>query len=82
MGELIADIFGSSDEEEEFEGFQEEDVAAAKAKERKSKAVVSDDEDGDDGPAPDSGAVLPDLSSDEEMDKDGKDRAYVYHSSF
>ncbi|XP_033759333.1 IWS1-like protein [Pecten maximus] len=46
VGELIADIFGSSDEEEEFEGFGEEDVEAAnKKKEKKKSTILSDDED-------------------------------------
>ncbi|XP_067136084.1 protein IWS1 homolog [Centruroides vittatus] len=46
VGELIADIFGESDEDEEFEGFGEEDLAAAKQKKEKKKAtkVLSDSE--------------------------------------
>lgn len=46
VGELIADIFGESDEDEEFEGFGEEDLAAAKQKKEKKRAtkVLSDSE--------------------------------------
>ncbi len=35
MGELIADIFGSSDEDEEFEGFGAADVEAPAKKDKK-----------------------------------------------
>uniref|UniRef100_K1R853 IWS1-like protein n=1 Tax=Magallana gigas TaxID=29159 RepID=K1R853_MAGGI len=70
--ELIADIFGSSDEDEEFEGFEEADVEAAKKKKEKkkgkeSKAVVSDDEDGAGVTGQvENQEVVPDISSDEE----------------
>ncbi|CAH1781434.1 unnamed protein product, partial [Owenia fusiformis] len=43
VGELIADIFGSSDEEE-FEGFGEDDVEKV-VKEKQQSALISDDED-------------------------------------
>lgn len=68
VGELIANIFGSSDEEEEFEGFDEDDIEAAnkKKEKKKSTAIVSDDEN-DEGMATgkDDGQVLPELSDDE-----------------
>ncbi|XP_061180118.1 protein IWS1 homolog [Saccostrea echinata] len=74
--ELIADIFGSSDEDEEFEGFEEADVEAAKKKKEKkkgkeSKAIVSDDEEGGGvtGAVEETQGVLPDVSSDEEINK-------------
>lgn len=42
--DLVADIFGSSDEEEEFEGFGEADVeATARKKEKKTGNCASDD---------------------------------------
>lgn len=69
---MIADIFGSSDEDEEFEGFEEADVEAAKKKKEKkkgkeSKAVVSDDEDGAGVTGQvENQEVVPDISSDEE----------------
>lgn len=48
--ELIADIFGSSDEEgEEFEGFGENDLEPASKK--KKSAILSSDEDDDGEPA-------------------------------
>ncbi|XP_063430496.1 protein IWS1 homolog A-like isoform X2 [Mytilus trossulus] len=68
VGELIANIFGSSDEEEEFEGFDEDDIEAAnkKKEKKKSTAIVSDDEN-EEGMATgqDDGQVLPELSDDE-----------------
>ncbi|XP_029640884.1 IWS1-like protein [Octopus sinensis] len=46
---LIADIFGSSDEDEEFEGFGEADVEAVpKRKEKKAENEDNDDDDDDD----------------------------------
>lgn len=69
---MIADIFGSSDEDEEFEGFEEADVEAAKKKKEKkkgkeSKAVLSDDEDGAGVTGQvENQEVVPDISSDEE----------------
>ncbi|XP_056005485.1 IWS1-like protein [Ostrea edulis] len=73
--ELIADIFGSSDEDEEFEGFEEADVEAAKKKKEKkkgkeSKAIVSDDEEGGGVTGQvENQEVVPNISSDEEVDK-------------
>ncbi|OWF39206.1 IWS1-like protein [Mizuhopecten yessoensis] len=52
VGELIADIFGSSDEEEEFEGFGEEDVEAANKKKEKKKSTILSDDDEDAGEQP------------------------------
>nr|XP_039272782.1 LOW QUALITY PROTEIN: protein IWS1 homolog [Styela clava] len=47
VGDLIADIFGESDDEgEEFTGFGEEEIGNKKSK----KAMISDDEDDDDEP--------------------------------
>jgi transcription factor SPN1 len=70
VGELIADIFGgSSDEDEEFEGFVQTDVAPAK---KDKSAVVSSDDEDDTGPAPGSQSpsnIVPDLSSDDEADE-------------
>lgn len=62
----MADIFGSSDEEEEFEGFGEADVEATARKKEKKTAILSDDEGegmatGQEGGEP----VLPELSDDE-----------------
>eukprot|EP00794_Sanderia_malayensis_P010728 gene10728-11876_t len=44
VGGLIADIFGESDEEEEFEGFGEDELGSQKQK-PKSRAVIYDDDD-------------------------------------
>ena len=42
MGELIADIFGSSDEDEEFEGFGAADVeTTAKPKKKAGEICLS-----------------------------------------
>ncbi|XP_069105402.1 protein IWS1 homolog [Argopecten irradians] len=78
VGELIADIFGSSDEEEEFEGFGEEDVEAAnKKKEKKKSTILSEDED--EGGEQATGEIntsqtAPDNSDDEvNRDNDGAD---------
>ena len=46
MGELIADIFGSSDEEGEFEGFEKRDLEKTK----KDNRIDDDDDDEDDRP--------------------------------
>eukprot|EP00057_Strongylocentrotus_purpuratus_P035353 XP_798740.3 PREDICTED: protein IWS1 homolog [Strongylocentrotus purpuratus] len=46
VGELIADIFGSSDEEEEFEGFGAAELQGP-AKKKKSSNVLSSDDDDD-----------------------------------
>ncbi|KAI8772535.1 protein IWS1 isoform X2 [Biomphalaria glabrata] len=46
--ELIADIFGSSDEDEEFEGF---DASEVPKKEKKKKAAVKSDEEDEQGPS-------------------------------
>ncbi|XP_076096303.1 uncharacterized protein LOC143067132 isoform X2 [Mytilus galloprovincialis] len=64
VGELIANIFGSSDEEEEFEGFDEDDIEAANKKKEKKKST---DDENDEGMATgkDDGQVLPELSDDE-----------------
>lgn len=64
---LIADIFGSSDEDEEFEGFGEADVETAPKKKEKKTAPLNDDEDNDvENSAPaDDGEVLPEMSDDE-----------------
>ncbi|KAK3581639.1 hypothetical protein CHS0354_038158 [Potamilus streckersoni] len=82
-GDLIADIFGSSDEEEEFEGFGEADVEATTKK--KKATILSDEEDnadqveaaGEEG----EGQILPDLSDDDENDeavrKDGEREDFV-----
>ncbi|XP_071084935.1 IWS1-like protein [Haliotis cracherodii] len=71
---LIADIFGSSDEDEEFEGFGEADVEAhAKKKEKKKTAAKSDDEDGQTGEAAGPTGALPELSDDENEDALQKD---------
>ncbi|XP_046553300.1 IWS1-like protein isoform X2 [Haliotis rubra] len=71
---LIADIFGSSDEDEEFEGFGEADVEAhAKKKEKKKAAVKSDDEDGGASEAAGQTGALPELSDDENEDNLQKD---------
>lgn len=48
VGELIADIFGESDEDGEFEGFGEEDLADThKKKDKKKSKVLSDSESED-----------------------------------
>ncbi|KAK3718265.1 hypothetical protein QZH41_013172 [Actinostola sp. cb2023] len=48
--QLIADIFGASDEEEEFEGFDQEEIEISKPKQdlvskKPSKPLISDEED-------------------------------------
>lgn len=83
MGELIADIFGSSDEEEEFEGFDKTDIEAAnkKKEKKKSAAIVSDDDDdeGDKTTGQADGQVAPATSDDEndeaarQSGRDGED---------
>lgn len=67
--DLVADIFGSSDEEEEFEGFGEADVEATARKKERKTAVLSDDE-GEGLATEDVGAepVLPEISDDENDD--------------
>lgn len=47
VGELIANIFGESDDESEFEGFGKEDLVSPKKKDkaRKARKVLSDSED-------------------------------------
>lgn len=81
--ELIADIFGSSDEEEEFGGFGDLDIEQSQKPRKESKetkkqnqSVISDDDDDDLGGPPggalgdESGAGgLPQLSSDDEADE-------------
>ncbi|KAL8595391.1 hypothetical protein ACOMHN_024090 [Nucella lapillus] len=65
--ELIADIFGSSDEDEDFTGFTADDVRTKK-KEKKKTAIKSDDDDEDEdggGAQGGEGKVLPELSEDE-----------------
>ncbi|KAL3846862.1 hypothetical protein ACJMK2_017816 [Sinanodonta woodiana] len=83
-GDLIADIFGSSDEEEEFEGFGEADVEATTKK--KKATILSDDDDEEEdnadkveaGGEEGQGQILPELSDDDENDeavrKDGEER--------
>lgn len=81
--ELIADIFGSSDEDEEFAGFNEDEVKSKKKE--KKKATIKSDDEGDDGadglPADEEGAtggVQPDISDDENEEsarKSGQDGA-------
>ena len=67
-GELIAEIFGSSDEEEEFEGFGKAEVEG-----KKKKTVVSDDEADDDlATGQEEEGVLPQLSSEDEGVEDIK----------
>ncbi|XP_037563719.1 protein IWS1 homolog isoform X1 [Dermacentor silvarum] len=50
VGELIANIFGDSDDESEFEGFGKEDLVSTKKKDKAKKArkVLSDSEEEDD----------------------------------
>ncbi|GFS06979.1 hypothetical protein ElyMa_004718900, partial [Elysia marginata] len=72
--ELIADIFGSSDEDEEFEGF---DASEVPKKEKKKKSAIKSDDENEDGATgiPDEGAVDPGADSDENVDdlrKDGE----------
>ncbi|XP_013388241.1 protein IWS1 homolog [Lingula anatina] len=77
VGELIADIFGSSDEEEEFEGFQDADMETPK---KKKVAVISDDEGENEAPAEgegDASAALPQLSDDDEGVEDGDKGNFV-----
>lgn len=62
VGGLINDIFGKSDDEEEFEGFGENDVTSYSKKDRKQSGFGSDDDEG--GRPGDS--ILPEVSSDEE----------------
>ncbi|CAE1297144.1 SPN1 [Acanthosepion pharaonis] len=59
---LIADIFGSSDEDEEFEGFGEADVEAAPKKKEKKLSV---DDDVENSAPADDGEILPEMSDDE-----------------
>ncbi|EEC13386.1 conserved hypothetical protein, partial [Ixodes scapularis] len=49
VGELIANIFGESDDESEFEGFGKEDLVSPRKKDkaRKARKVLSDSEDED-----------------------------------
>jgi len=63
VGELIADIFGSSDEEEEFEGFGNAEVEVSPKKDRKKAVIANDDEN-------DAEAVLPELSDDEDVENE------------
>ncbi|XP_031555585.1 protein IWS1 homolog [Actinia tenebrosa] len=82
--QLIADIFGASDEEEEFEGFDQEDIELSKAKQdveskRSSKAMISDDEDeGVTGEVSDQ-MVVPKPKQDKSKDDDSDDEGSRHH---
>jgi len=70
VGELIADIFGSSDEEEEFEGFGNAEVEVSPKKDRKKAVIANDDEN-------DAEAVLPELSDDEDVENERRRGDFV-----
>lgn len=84
--DLVADIFGSSDEEEEFEGFGEADVEATARKKEKKTAILSDDEgEGMATGEATGGQVLPELSDDENdaaARRDGKGDGEEFVSDF
>ncbi|KAH9487631.1 Transcription factor iws1 [Bulinus truncatus] len=85
--ELIADIFGSSDEDEEFEGFDASEVPKKEKKKKSGKAVKSDDEM-DQGPSelPEEGSneapVDGQGSDDENMDEARKSGEGMFVSDF
>ncbi|CAN7996986.1 unnamed protein product [Ixodes hexagonus] len=75
VGELIANIFGESDDESEFEGFGKEDLVSPKKKDkaRKARKVLSDSEDEDEDkekgkPASEDEARLDDEEQEKEED--------------
>ncbi|GFN98123.1 protein iws1 homolog [Plakobranchus ocellatus] len=79
--ELFADIFGSSDEDEEFEGF---DASEVPKKEKKKKSAIKSDDENEDGATgiPDDGVVDPDAGADsdenlDELRKDGESGMFV-----
>ncbi|KAK3777219.1 hypothetical protein RRG08_047839 [Elysia crispata] len=77
--ELIADIFGSSDEDEEFEGF---DASEVPKKEKKKKSAIKSDDENEDGATgiPEDGIGDADADSDDNADalrKDGETGMFV-----
>lgn len=69
VGELIANIFGDSDDESEFEGFGKEDLVKTKKKDKgkKGRKVLSDSEEEEGGDNEDKAEGK---ASDEDEDKD------------
>ncbi|XP_075536397.1 uncharacterized protein LOC142571726 isoform X2 [Dermacentor variabilis] len=70
VGELIANIFGDSDDESEFEGFGKEDLDSTKKKKdkaKKARKVLSDSEEEDDHEDKEEEKVA---GSDEDEEKD------------
>jgi len=63
---VIADIFGSSDDEDEFEGFDASEVP--KKEKKKKTAIKSDDEDEGASGLPDEGEAPPEGSDDDNDD--------------
>lgn len=70
VGELIANIFGDSDDESEFEGFGKEDLVKPKKRDKgkKGRKVLSDSEEEEGGDNEDNKAEGKDEDEDEDKD--------------